>query len=170
MRLSFPKRCFLVSNQLLQVLDQIVQLRHLNVVLDHVTWIQEANSLDILFDCLIIFLLLEQLVSMFLNNLTLDLTREVCLFGDGLRLSIVTLLHQVVDLDVVLHRVQLDKLAVDALTLVTLSDVVDGLLSLSLLDLHINDGAVSRWIPVHSDLVLEVVDRQLGGGGGVGTG
>ena len=105
---------------------------------------------------------------MLLDDLTLDLTREVCLFSDGLCLGIVTLLHQVVDLDVVLHRVQLDKLAVDALTLVTLSDVVDGLLSLSLLDLHINYGAVGRRIPVHSDLVLEVVDGQLGGRGGVG--
>ena len=107
---------------------------------------------------------------MLLNNLTLNLTREVRLFGNGLGLSIVTLLHQVVDLDVVLHRVQLDKLAVDALPLVTLSDVVDGLLSLSLLDLHINDGAVGRRIPVHSDLVFEVVDGQLGGRGGVGAG
>ena len=95
---------------------------------------------------------------MLFNDLALDLTREVCLFCDGLCLSIVTLLHQVVDLDVVLHRVQLDKLAVDALTLVTLSDVVDGLLPLSLLDLHIDDGAICRWVPIHGDLVLEVVD------------
>ena len=157
-------------DELLQVLDQIVQLCHLDVVLNHVTRVQEADRLDILFDSFIILLLLEQFVSMLLNDLALDLTWEVCLFSDGLCLSIVTLLHQVVDLDVVLHRVQLDKLAVDALTLVTLSDVVDGLLSLSLLDLHINYGAVGRRIPVHSDLVLEVVDGQLGRGGGVGGG
>ena len=42
---------------------------------------------------------------MLLDDLTLDLAGEVCLLGDGLRLSVVRLLHQVVDLDVVFHRV-----------------------------------------------------------------
>ena len=152
----------LIPNQLLQVPDQVVQLGYLNVVLDDVARVEEADSLDVLLDGLIILFLLEELVSMLLDDLALDLAGEVCLFGDGLCLSIVRLLHQVVDLDVVFHGVQLDKLSHHVVVLIVeLSDVVDTFLTLRLFDLHIDDDAIGGGVPEHGDLVLEVVDREL---------
>ena len=120
MRLALSLRCFLISDQLLQVLNQVVQLRHLDVVLNDVARIQEANRLNVLLNRLIVLLLLEEFVGVLLNDLTLDLTWEVCLFSDGLSFSIVAFLHQVVNLDVILHRVQFDELTIDALPLVAL--------------------------------------------------
>ena len=87
--LSAALRLFLIANELVQILDQVVQLRHLNVVLNDITRIQEANSLDILFDRFVVLLLVEEFVGVLFDNLTLDLAREVRLFCDGLRLSVV---------------------------------------------------------------------------------
>ena len=154
---------FLISDQLLKVLDQVIKLCDLNVVLNDIAGVQKANRLNVLLDGFIVLFLLEKFVSVLLDNLTLDLTREVSLLGNGLRLSIVALLHKVVDLDVVLHREKLDELTVDALTLVSLCHIVDAFLSWSFLDLHIDDSPVSRRVPVHCDLVLKVVNRELRG-------
>ena len=133
----------------------------MDVILNDIARIQEANRLDVLLDGLVILLLLEELVGVLLDYLTLDLSREVRLAGNGLRLGVVALLHQVVDLDVVLHGVQLDQLPVHPLPLVALSDVVYPFLTRSLLDLHVNNGAVRWRVPIHRDLVFEVVDREL---------
>ena len=162
MGLTSSVRRPLISNQLLQVPDQVVQLGYLNVVLDDVARVEEADSLDVLLDGLVVLFLLEELVSVLFDDLTLDLAGEVCLFGDGLRLSVVRLLHQVVDLDVVFHGVQLDKLSYHVVVLIIeLSDVIDAFLTLRLFDLHIDDDAIGGWVPEHGDLVLEVVDREL---------
>ena len=98
---------------------------------------------------------------MLLNDLALNLAREVSLFGDGLGLSIVTFLHKVVDLDVVFHREKFYELAVDTLTFVRLCHIVDAFLTWSLLYLNVNDGSIGRGIPVHRDLVFEVVNGEL---------
>ena len=128
--------------------------------MNDITWVQEANRFNVLLDGFIVLLLLEQLVSVLLNDLTLDLLREVGFLGDRLSFSIMRLLHQVVDLDVVLHGVELDKLANAIVLLVKhLSDVVDALLTLSLFDLNVNYLAIGRWAPEHRDLILKVVDR-----------
>ena len=82
-------RLLFVTDQPVEVLDQVVELSDLDVVLDDVARIQEPNRLDVLLDSLIVLLLVKQLVSMLLNNLALDLTWEIRLFCDGLRLSVV---------------------------------------------------------------------------------
>ena len=88
--------------------------------MNDITRVEETDGLDILLDCFVVLLLLEQFVSVLLDNLALDLTWEVRLLCDGLSLSVVGLLHQVVNLDVVLHRVKLDQLAVHPGALVAL--------------------------------------------------
>ena len=131
--------------------------------MDHITWIEEADRFDILLNGLVVLFLLEELISVFFDNLALDFTGEVRLLRYGLGLSVVRLLHQVVNLDIVFHWVELDELSDYILTLVTdLSNIIDALLALGLLNLNINDRAVSRWVPEHSDLVFKVVDRELG--------
>ena len=59
MGLTASMRWPLISNQFLKVSDQVVQLSHLDVVLDHITRIQEANRLDVLLYRFIVLLLLE---------------------------------------------------------------------------------------------------------------
>lgn len=154
-------RLLLISDQLVQVLDKVIELSDLDVVLDDVTRVQETNRLDILLNRFIILLLVEEFVGVFFNDLALNLSREVCLFCDRLRLCIVRLLHQVIDLDVVLHGIQANELTIKSVTLIDLSDVVNAFLPRSLLNLHIKDSAISRWVPVHRDLVLEVVNAEL---------
>ena len=137
MALGAALRLLLISDQLVQVLDQIVQLRHLYVILDHITWVEEADCLDILLDSLVILFLMEQLVSVLFNDLALNLTREVRLLRDGLGFRIVGLFHQIVYLDVVLHRVKANELPIDSILLIDFSDVVYAFLARSLLNLHI---------------------------------
>ena len=137
MALGAALRLLLISNQLVQVLDQIVQLRHLDVILDHITRVEEADCLNILLDSLVILFLMEQLVSVLFNDLALNLTGEVRLLRNGLGFRIVGLFHQIVDLDVVLHRVKTNELSIDSILLIDFSDVVYAFLTRSLLNLHI---------------------------------
>ena len=137
MALGAALRLLLISNQLVQVLDQIVQLRHLDVILDHITRVEEADCLNILLDSLVILFLMEQLVSVLFNDLALNLTGEICLLRNGLGFRIVGLFHQIVDLDVVLHRVKTNELSIDSILLIDFSDVVYAFLTRSLLNLHI---------------------------------
>ena len=131
--------------------------------MNHITWIEETDRFDILLNGLVVLFLLEELIGVLFDNLALDFTGEVRLLRYGLGLSVVRLLHQVVNLDIVFHWVELDELSDYILTLVTdLSNIIDALLALGLLNLNINDRAVSRWVPEHSDLVFKVVDRELG--------
>lgn len=131
--------------------------------MNHITWIEEADRFYILLNGLVVLFLLEELIGVLFDNLALDFTGEVRLLRYGLGLSVVRLLHQVVNLDIVFHWVELDELSDYILTLVTdLSNIIDALLALGLLNLNINDRAVSRWVPEHSDLVFKVVDRELG--------
>mmetsp|Transcript_28932 Transcript_28932/g.35790 ORF Transcript_28932/g.35790 Transcript_28932/m.35790 type:complete len:703 (-) Transcript_28932:22-2130(-) len=155
-------RLLFISDQLIQVLDQVIELCDLDVVLDDIAGVEEANSFDVLLDSLIVLLLVEELVGVLLNYLTLDLAGEVRLLCDRLSLRIVRLLHQIVNLDVVLHGVEADELAVDAVALIDLGDVVDALLAWRLFNLHVQDVAVGGRVPVHGDLILEIVDGQLG--------
>ena len=92
-RLTSPMSRSLVTDELLEVADQVVQLGHLNVVLNDVARIKEANRLDILLDSLVVLFLLEELVSVLLDNLTLDFSWEVCLLGNCLGLSVMRLFH-----------------------------------------------------------------------------
>lgn len=82
-------RLLFVTNQPVEVLDQVVELSDLDVVLDDVARIQEPNRLNVLLNSLIVLLLMEQLVSVLFYDLALNLTREIRLFCDGLRLSVV---------------------------------------------------------------------------------
>ena len=93
MGLASAMRRFFVSNELLEVSNQVVQLSDLDVVLNDITGVQEADSLDVLIDCFIVFLLLEKFVSMLFDNLTLDLPGEVGFLSDSLGLGVMGLLH-----------------------------------------------------------------------------
>ena len=137
-------------------------MSHLDIVLDHVTWIEESNRLNVLLDGLVVLFLLEEFIGMLLDNLALNFAREICFFCDSLSLSIVRLLHQVVYLDIVFHWVKLDELTnYIIIFVIDLSDVIDALLALGFLDLNIDNCAVGRWVPEHSNLVLEVINGQL---------
>lgn len=83
----------LVTDELFQVLNQVVELCDLDEVLNDVAWVEEADRLNILFNCFVVLFLLKQFIRVLFDNLTLDLSREVCLFSYGLRLCIMGLLH-----------------------------------------------------------------------------
>ena len=89
MRLTSSMRRLLISDQLLQISDQVVQLSYLNVILDHVTWIEETDRFDVLLDGFVILLLLEELIGVLFYDLTLDFSREISLLCDCLSLCIV---------------------------------------------------------------------------------
>ena len=63
--------------QLLQVSDQILQLRHLDVTLDHVARIEMTNGIDELLECIIVLFLFIEIVSMLFGYLGNDLLREL---------------------------------------------------------------------------------------------
>ena len=83
----------LVTDELFQVLNQVVELCDLDEVLNDVAWVEEADRLNILFNCFVVLFLLEQFIRVLLDNLALDLSREVCLLRYYLRLCIMGLLH-----------------------------------------------------------------------------
>lgn len=82
-----------VTDQLLQILDQVVELLDLNEVLNDIAWVKETYCLNVLLDRFVILLLLEQFISVLLDNLALNLSRKVCLLRYRLGLSIVRFLH-----------------------------------------------------------------------------
>ena len=83
----------LVTDELFQVLNQVVELCDLDEVLNDVAWVEEADRLNILFNCFVVLFLLKQFIRVLFDNLALDLSREVCLLRYGLRLCIMGLLH-----------------------------------------------------------------------------
>lgn len=83
----------LVTDELFQVLNQVVELCDLDEVLNDVAWVEEADRLNILFNCFVELFLLEQFICVLFDNLALDLSWEVCLLRYGLRLCIMGLLH-----------------------------------------------------------------------------
>ena len=98
---------------------------------------------------------------MLLDDLTLDVLGKASFFGDCQSFRVVRLLHEVVNFDIVVHRVQADELSINALAFIILSDKVDTLRR-SFLDLNIDNVAICGWVPIHSDLILEIIDRDLG--------
>lgn len=93
MGLALTRSRLFVTNQLLQILDQVVELLDLNEVLNDIARVEETYSLNVLLDRFVILLLLEQFISVLLDNLALDLSRKICLLRYCLGLSIVRLLH-----------------------------------------------------------------------------
>jgi hypothetical protein len=70
-----------------------VQLRHLDEPLDDITGIEVANGLDELLQRLIVLLLLIEIVSMLLADLSNDLSWEAGIVGDLLCLLVQVLLQ-----------------------------------------------------------------------------
>ena len=89
MTLGTALRLLLIANELVQVFYQVVELGHLNVVLDDVAWVEEADRFDVLLDGVIVLFLVEKFVGVLFYYLALDLSREVCFFGNCLRFSVV---------------------------------------------------------------------------------
>lgn len=139
-------------NQLLQVHDQIIQLRHLNKSLDHVARIQVANRLFVLGDCILEVLLVIEFVSVLLTDLSDDVGWEFRVFSDLFGLSEKDFLHERVYFDVVVHLVQL---AEDELIVGVLGEVVDCVI----LNFHLQDARVRR-CPIRSYSVVEVVNLK----------
>lgn len=77
----------------------------LDVPLDNVAGVEEADRLDKLVDRVVVLLLVKQFIGVLLDDLALDLGWELGILGDLLRLHVETLLHQCVDFDVVFHLV-----------------------------------------------------------------
>jgi hypothetical protein len=136
-------------NQLLQVHDQIIQLRHLYKSLDHIARIQVADRLFVLGDCILEILLVIEFVSVLLTDLSDDVGREFCVFSDLFGLSKKHFLHERVNFDVVVHLVQL---AEDELIVGVLGEVVNCVV----LDFDLQDARVRR-CPIRSYSVVEVV-------------
>lgn len=98
---------------MLQVFDEIIELFDFDVAVDDVAWVQEAKCLDVLFDSLVIFFLLEKLVGMLFGDLLDDLGRESSLFCDSYRDFILLLLDECIDLIVDVLRAKTDELSFD---------------------------------------------------------
>jgi hypothetical protein len=145
-------------DQLFQILDQIVQLRHLDVVLDHIARIEEANGHHVLLDCLIVLLLIEKLVGVLLDDLALDLPREVGILCNGQGFLVLILLHQVVNLDIVFHFVQLDQFSLEPSIDHILRQIVNGVVLH--LEAPMQDVAISGG-PKQRDFVFEVINGKL---------
>lgn len=62
---------------MLKVGNQVRQLRDLDVTLDHITGVQVANSLNELFESIVILLLLIKVVCMLLGYFGDNLPREI---------------------------------------------------------------------------------------------
>ena len=97
--------CFVVSDKFLKILYQIIQLSHLNVVLDDIAGVQKVDCLHILLDRFVILFLLEQFVCMLLDYLTLDVLWEASFFSYRQRFCVMGLLHEVINFDIVIHGV-----------------------------------------------------------------
>jgi hypothetical protein len=97
-------------NQLFQVLNQIVQLWHLDVPLNHIARIEVPNSLYVLIDRLLVaFLVVIQIVSTSLRDLSSNLGRKLSSNGDVLSLFKKLHLHQSLNFYVVFHLKELKK-------------------------------------------------------------
>ena len=98
------------SNQFFQVLNQIVQLWHLDVPLNHIARIEVPNRLYVLIDRLLVALLVViQVVSTSLRDLSSNLGRKLSSNGDVLSLFKKLHLHQSLNFYVVFHLKELKK-------------------------------------------------------------
>ena len=96
------------SNQFFQVLNQIVQLWHLDVPLNHIARIEVPNRLYVLIDRLLVALLVViQVVSTSLRDLSSNLGRKLSSNGDVLSLFKKLHLHQSLYFYVVFHLKEL---------------------------------------------------------------
>ena len=74
-------------NELLQVLDEVWQLRHLDVSLNDITRIEVSDGLQVLLESSIVLLLYGvKLVGILLANLSVDFFRELRVDSNSLRL------------------------------------------------------------------------------------
>lgn len=137
-----------LSSQLVQISDQVVQLRHLDVPLNNIRWIQMPNSFFILLNCFFVIPLRIKLVSVLLANLSLDVFWELSSLSDSLCFLEKILLHQGVNFHVVFHFIQL---AQNNLVVWVLSQIVNRVI----LDLHLQNARVICG-PEACDLVCEI--------------
>lgn len=73
-------------DEVLKVGNQVRQLRDLDVTLDHITGVQVANSLNELFESIVILLFLIQVVCMLLGYFGDNFPREISSSRDVLSL------------------------------------------------------------------------------------
>jgi hypothetical protein len=97
-------------NQLFQVLNQIVQLWYLDVPLNHIARIEVPDRLYVLIDRLLVALLVViQVISTSLRDLSSNLGRKLSSNSDVLSLFKKLHLHQCLNLYVVFHFKKLKK-------------------------------------------------------------
>ena len=95
-------------DQLFKVLNEVLELMRSDKALNHVARVQKAYRLDILLDCLLVFLLLKEFVSMLLRNLFLNLSWKLCQFCHVFCCSVKLLFDQLVDLFIGVHLAEAD--------------------------------------------------------------
>ena len=81
-------------DEVLKVGNQVRQLRDLDVTLDHITGVQVANSLNELFESIVILLFLIQVVCMLLGYFGDNFPREVSCSRNVLSLREETLFQE----------------------------------------------------------------------------
>ena len=146
----------LVFNQSLQILDHIVELGHLEVVLNDVGRIEEPNRFNVLLDCFVKLFLRKKLIGVLFYYFRLDVFGEVGVARNCLCFLVETTLHQVVNLDIVLHFVELDKFSFAATATLILRQVVNGII----FDLNVHD-LTAGCRPEQRNLILEIVYVKL---------
>lgn len=97
-------------NEFLQVSDQVLELWHLDIALDHITRVEMPDGIHELLQGIIVLLLFIQVISMLLRDFRNDLLRELGGLGNFLGLCEQTLLQKGLNLNVVLHLIHLMQL------------------------------------------------------------
>jgi hypothetical protein len=115
-------------DQLLKISDQVWQLRNLNVSLDHIAWVQIPNGLYKLLQSIVKLLFLIQVVCMFFGNFCYDLSREVGSSGNILCLREQSLLKKGLNLNIILHFIELKELLGETCLAWCRSQHIDGII------------------------------------------
>lgn len=143
-------------DKVLQISNQVWQLRHFNVSLDHITWIQVPDCLNELLESIIILFLFIKIICVLLRNLSNDLAREVGSPGYVLSLREQSLLQQSLDFYIVLHFIKLEELLLDPTSLPWLgSQYINGII------LNLNKEDLRERLTIDSQTVLKVINRYL---------
>ena len=138
---------------MLKVGNQVWQLRHLDVTLDHITGVKVSDGLDELLESIVILLLLIQVVCMLLRYFCDDFPREICGSGNILSLREETLLQECLYLNIIFHLVELEELLLHDASLAWLrGEHIDGIF------LHLHEEDLWERLAVDGEAVLEVVD------------
>ena len=145
-------------NQLLKILDQVGELRHLDVALNHIGRVQIPDGLDELLQGIIELFFLIEVIRMFLADLSDDLPWEVGCLGYILGLCKEPLLQQGLYLYIILHLIELKELLNKDRGLTLCTDYGGGCQNIDSVLLHLNKEDLGVGLAKNSQFVAEIVD------------